>query len=294
MTGTTTILLTGADGQLGRSLKDTTPGGVRLISLDREMLDITSAAAVQKAMQEHQPDIVINAAAFTAVDRAEDESEAAHQINGDAVAELARSCRDHDSRLIQISTDFVFPGDGSKPLSPADPTGPGSVYGRSKLAGEQAALEAGDIARVFRTSWVYSEHGHNFVKTMLRLGNSHDELRVVDDQIGSPTYARNLALAVWALADRWPDAHVLHYADAGNCSWFDFAREIFNTAQAIGLLNKVPDISPVSTAEYGAPAPRPAYSVLNTYLTTELLGLQPPVWQTALGQMLSRLQTQNG
>lgn len=287
-------LVTGAGGQLGQSLQDTVPGGVQLIPTDTHNLDLTDSAALRAGLALHRPDIVINAAAYTAVDLAEEEPDVAQRINADAVAVLAKYCAANQCRLLQVSTDFVFPGSGNTPLQPDDPTGPASVYGRSKLAGETAALSAGAHARVLRTSWVYSEHGHNFVKTMLRLGSERDTLSVVDDQTGSPTYARNLARAVWTLAERWPDNRVLHYADAGACSWYDFAGEIFRGAQAAGLLERAPRLQPVSTADYGAPAPRPAYSVLDTSLTTSTLGMTPPPWQNALGQMLSRLAAQNG
>ena len=288
------ILVTGAGGQLGQSLQDTAPAAVSLITTSRHELDISDAAAVRAAIAEHQPGIVINTAAYTAVDRAESDAATAQLINGDAVAELARACSDSGCRLIHVSTDFVFAGTGTEPLRPGDPTKPTSVYGKSKLAGEQAALAVGKSARVLRTSWVYSEHGHNFVKTMLRLGAEREELTVVSDQTGSPTYARNLALAIWRLADTWPDEAVLHYADGGSCSWYEFAGEIFRTAQASGLLDRAPQLSPISTADYGAPAPRPAFSVLDSQLACALLNLTPPPWQSALGQMMSRLAQQNG
>jgi len=288
------ILVTGSDGQLGQSLKDTAPAGVRLIETDRHNLDIVEPAALLAGLDQHRPDIVINAAAYTAVDRAEVESGIAQRVNADAVADIAHWCANHDCRLVQISTDFVFPGTVNTPLRPEDPTGPACSYGKSKLAGEKAAFEAGDLTRVLRTSWMYSEHGDNFVKTMLRVGRERDELTIVNDQTGSPTYARNLAATIWRLADRWPADPVLHYADSGACTWYEFAREIFSAAEAAGLLATAPRIVPVSTADWGAPAPRPPYSVLDTSQTVTALGITPPAWQSALGQMLSRLADQNG
>ncbi len=283
------ILITGAAGQLGCSLQDTAPAGADIVATDVHNLDLTQTAALAAALDEHAPDVIINAAAYTAVDKAESEPELARVINADAVATLADWCRASGARLVHISTDFVFAGDNPQPRRPDDATGPLSVYGRTKLAGEQAALQGCRQTRIIRTSWVYSEHGHNFVKTMLRLGAERDALTVVDDQVGSPTYARNLARAVWQLVETWPDERLLHFSDAGEISWRGFAQAIFADAVELGLLAKAPTVAPISTKEYGAPAPRPAYSVMDTTLTTTVLGIETVPWRTALRDMLARL-----
>lgn len=288
------ILITGANGQLGNSLRDTAPEGAQLLLTDVGELDLSDRDAMLAGLAGYRPDTIINAAAYTAVDRAESEPQIAQRINATAVADIAEYCAANDCRLVQISTDFVFAGDQRTPLLPDDPTGPISVYGRSKLEGEEAARDIGELCRVLRTSWVYSEHGSNFVKTILRLGAERDELTVVDDQTGSPTYARNVASAVWRLISVWPREQTLHYADSGACTWRDFAEAIFTEAIAAGLARRSPRVTGISTSEYGAPAPRPAYSVLDTSRTAALLDLTPPPWRDGLRQMLSRLALQNG
>ncbi len=283
------ILITGADGQLGQSLQDTAPQGLELIATDVHNLNLCDEATLHAGLRAHAPDVIINAAAYTAVDKAEAEPTLAHAVNADAVAGLARYCAESGCKLIHVSTDFVFAGDALKPYLPDDPTHPASVYGKTKLAGERAALEGSRDARVVRTSWVYSEHGHNFVKTMLRLGADRDRLTVVSDQTGSPTYARNLATTLWRLLHVWPDYPLLHYADSGETSWQGFAKAIFADAAEAGLISRIPEVAPISTSDYGAPAPRPAYSVLDTSLTREVLGINPPEWRSALREMLRRL-----
>lgn len=286
------ILITGADGQLGQSLQDTAPQGLELIATDVHNLDLCDGATLGAALRSHAPDVIINAAAYTAVDKAESEPELARAINSDAVSALASYCANTDCKLIHVSTDFVFAGDAAKPYLPDDQTHPASVYGKTKLAGEQAALNSHSDARVVRTSWVYSEHGNNFVKTMLRLAADRDRLTVVSDQTGSPTYARNLAAALWRLLQTWPENRMLHYSDAGETSWQGFAQAIFAEAAELGLISQIPEVAPISTSDYGAPAPRPAYSVLDTTLTRETLGITPPEWRTALREMLGRLSGQ--
>jgi dTDP-4-dehydrorhamnose reductase len=288
------ILITGADGQLGRSLQDTVPSGMDIIATDVHNLDLCDAQAVQTGLDRFQPEAIINAAAYTAVDKAEAEAELAQRINEAAVKRLADWCAASGGKLIHISTDFVFSGEQKCPWQPNDEPAPQSVYGKTKLAGEQAVIGSQCDARILRTSWLYSEHGHNFVKTMLRLGAKHDRLSVVDDQVGSPTYAHNLATTVWKLLQLWPASTVLHYADAGETSWHGFAAAIFAEAAAAGLVERPPELAAVSTSDYGAPAPRPAYSVLDTGLTRTELGITPPPWRTALQQMLQKLALQSG
>lgn len=282
-------LITGAGGQLGRSLKDTRPEQVELIACDSSRLDLTDDAGVAQRLSQTQPDVVVNAGAYTAVDKAEAEPELAAQINGTGVELLAKHCASAGCRLVQVSTDFVFSGPRNAPWQPDDKPLPISVYGRSKRAGEVAALALGDRARVLRTSWVYSEHGHNFVKTMLNLGKTRDELTVVADQTGSPTYARNLAKAVWRVIERWPQPRILHYSDRGAITWQGFAEGIFAEAVAAGLLAQAPRVLPTTTEAYGAPAPRPPYTVLDTTQTCAALGLAAPPWREGLREMLERL-----
>jgi dTDP-4-dehydrorhamnose reductase len=283
------ILITGANGQLGRSLLDTRPAEIELVACDSAQLDLGDPAAVQTVLAELRPALIINAGAYTAVDQAETEPERAAQINGAAVAELADYCRKHGARLIQVSTDFVFSGPRTEPWEPHAGPAPISAYGRSKLAGEHAAQALGPDARVIRTSWVYSEHGHNFVKTMLRLGHDRDALTVVDDQTGSPTYARNLAGAIWQLQRRWPAQPILHYSDSGAITWRDFAVAIFDEAVAAGILARAPRVLRTTTAAYGAAAPRPPYTVLDTRLSCAALGVVAAPWRAALRAMLGRL-----
>jgi len=283
------ILVTGANGQLGRCLQDTRPTGVELIPCNSAQLDLKDSTTLRAALDELRPQLIINAGAYTAVDKAESEPELASRINGAAVARLVDYCRDSSARLIQVSTDFVFSGPRSTPWEPdADPA-PISAYGRSKLEGEEAALELGSRARVIRTSWVYSEYGHNFVKTMLRVGSDRDELTVVADQTGSPTYARNLAAAIWQLHSRWPAQPILHYCDEGAITWCDFALAIFAEAVATGILLRPPRVLPTTTAAYGAPAPRPPYTVLETATSCAALGVVAPPWRDALREMLGRV-----
>lgn len=280
------ILITGADGQLGRSLQDTAPQGIELVPTDLHNLNLCDRATLRTGLHNHRPDAIINAAAYTAVDKAESEPEAARAVNAGAVGALADYCVESGTRLIHVSTDFVFAGDTNEPYRPEHAPRPASVYGQTKLSGEQLLADTECDARIVRTSWVYSEHGNNFVKTMLHLGGKRDRLTVVNDQIGSPTYARNLATTLWRLLEVWPDARILHYADTGETSWHDFASAIFVEALAAKLLARAPELAPISTVDYGAPAPRPAYSVLDTALTRELLGIDPPPWREALKDML--------
>jgi len=285
------ILITGAAGQLGQSLQYTAPPAIELIVTDMQSLDLRDAANLAAELKKHRPELIINAAGYTAVDKAEIEPELAHEVNGAAVGRLADYCADGRCRLIHVSTDYVFAGDDWLPLKPDDPTDPQSVYGASKLAGEIAAKRAGEHAKVIRSSWIYSEYGENFVRTMLRLGDERAELSIVNDQRGSPTYAHNLAATIWKLANVWPTADVLHYADAGEVTWRQFAEAIFAQAVKQGLLRKAPQVHPISTADYAAPAARPAYSVLDTSLCCELLGVEPPRWQDSLQLMLTNLAT---
>lgn len=278
-------LITGANGQLGWSLQQTAPEGANLICTDVAELDICDAAAVDAFVAHHKPELILNAAAYTAVDKAESEESQALRINGQAVANLAHAASAHDARLVHVSTDFVFDGVSGVPYAPDAPTAPVSAYGRTKLAGEQAA---GEGALIVRTAWVYGPKGHNFVRTMLRLMAERDEVRVVADQIGTPTYAPDLAAALWALATKGITG-IHHYTDSGAASWYDFAVAIQEEGLAAGLLNRVVPVIPIASSDYPTPATRPHFSVLDKSSTFAALGGPAPHWRANLRRMIQEI-----
>jgi dTDP-4-dehydrorhamnose reductase len=285
------VLVTGASGQVGRALQDTVPSGVEMRALTHAHLDISDAAAVRRTLADFSPAVVINAAAYTAVDRAESEPAAAAAINAAGPRHLAEGVLGIASaRLLHISTDYVFDGRGTTPRRTEDSTAPLSVYGRSKLAGERAVLELlGNRAVVLRTAWVYAAAGSNFVLTMLRLMRERGAVRVVSDQYGSPTAAASVARALWRIA-ALPEVHgVLHWTDAGTASWYEFACAIAADAQAEGLLARAPEVTPITTAEYPTPAPRPRNSTLELTASAAQLGLQPVPWRDNLRTTLRAL-----
>lgn len=272
-------MVTGAGGQLGQELLRRAPDAH---ALGRRDLDITDAAAVAAAIE--PGDVVINCAAFTAVDRAESEVAAAFAGNETGPAVLAAACARVGARLIQLSTDYVFAGVHDRPYETIDPTGPVSVYGQSKLAGEQAVLKLAPDAHVVRTAWVYAGRGSDFVATMVRLERERDTVNVVDDQLGAPTYAADLAAGLLELAGR-PDApRVLHATNAGEATWFDLARAVFE-----GVGADPARVRPCDSSAFPRPARRPAYSVLS-HRAWDDAGLTPlRPWRVALEDALSRL-----
>lgn len=285
------ILVFGSTGQLAQSLRDTLPAGLDAICVDRTMCDLAEPDSVRALLESKQPELIINTAAYTQVDKAEEEPELARTVNGASVSVMAAFASEHGTRLIHISTDFVFDGAKSEPYLPGDPTGPLGEYGESKLAGELAALNAApEATMIIRTAWVYSEHGGNFVKTMLRLMAERDELGVVSDQIGSPTYARGLAEAIWRIVveDRFRPG-IYHWTDQGGISWHEFAVAIQQEAIDHGLLNGEITVKPIPTEAYPTPAARPAYSVLQTDKLANLLGYEPFPWRQQLKSMLTQL-----
>ncbi|HEX4049391.1 MAG TPA: dTDP-4-dehydrorhamnose reductase [Steroidobacteraceae bacterium] len=288
------VLLSGAQGQVGRALAALQPASVELHALTHRDLDICDAAAVRATLQRLAPDWIINAGAYTAVDRAETEPALAEAVNAMGPAHLALAARSMPScRLLQISTDYVFDGRSRAPYRPQDPTHPMSVYGRTKLQGEQAVKRIlADRALILRTAWVYAPQGHNFLLTMLRLMRERGEVRVVADQFGSPTAAQSVARAVWAALARPlpPEAHILHWTDAGSCSWFDFAQLIAQGGLAAGLLDRPARVTPITTAEYPTAAQRPAYSVLELAETAAALELAPFPWADSLQATLQALR----
>lgn len=280
-------LITGASGQLGRALVACAPDRMALFALPSAALDITNRAAVEVAIRDHSPDLVINAAAYTKVDAAENMPDLAERVNHVAVANLAQATQQNGARLIQISTDFVFDGMASHAYRPDAPTAPLNVYGKTKLAGEAAA---GPAALIVRTSWLYSAYGNNFVATMLRLMRERSMLRVVDDQIGTPTSAHALAEAIWDLAatDR---TGILHFSDSGVASWYDFAVAIMEEAVAIGLLDHPVEVLPIPASEYPTPARRPHFSVLDKRDTITAIGRVPAHWRANLRDVLRAIKT---
>ena len=280
------VLIVGAGGQLGQELQRTVPADVECIAVGRAELDIADPGAVAAAMETHAPTQVINAAAYTAVDKAESEPEAAAAGNAEGPRLLAESCAEAGARFIHVSTDFVFDGKSSVPYGPDMPTGPLGVYGQTKLDGELSVRAAYPAALIVRTGWVYSAFGGNFVKTMLRLMGSNDTLTIVSDQVGTPTWANGLAGALWAATQKPALTGTYHWSDAGVCSWYDFAVAIFEEASALGLLTKPVTIKPIPAQQYPTPAQRPSYSVLDKDKTWEDLQIEGVHWRTQLRAML--------
>jgi len=284
------VLIAGARGQLGRELLLT--GGDRFdcVGPDRHILDITNPAAIKKLVLAHRPNVIINAAAYTAVDKAEAESELAWQVNALAPGYLATACADAGIRMVHVSTDFVFDGEAIQPYLPDAKTNPVSEYGRGKLAGEQGVLNALPGALIVRTSWVYSRFGTNFVKTMLRLMAEREELGVVDDQIGTPTWARGLAQAVWAAVAHPQLKGIYHWSDKGVCSWHEFAQAIYEEGRAAGLLTDDVKVNPIAGSSYPTPAHRPAYSVLDKTSSWRDFEIDGIAWRDQLRTMLNDMK----
>ena len=284
-------LITGASGQVGSALLRSVPPQTELRALTRPQLDISDARAVRSAVAAFQPALIINAAAYTAVDKAESEPFLADAINAQAPQHLAEAAQSIDGcRMIQISTDYVFDGRATEPYRPGDAPHPLSVYGRTKLAGEQAVLEVlAERAVVLRTAWVYAAQGRNFLLTMLRLMRERGAVRVVADQKGTPTAAASIARALWRIAEL-PRVHgVLHWTDAGVASWYEFASAIAEDALAAGLLSQEVEVTPIVTADYPTAAHRPANSVLDTRESAAQLGLKPEHWRLNLRATLAEL-----
>ena len=282
------ILITGANGQLGNCLRDLAADyqdKYLFHYTDVAELDITDAAAVEAYVVDNRIDIILNAAAYTAVDKAEDDEENSYRINCTAVGNLAEAARKHGLFLVHISTDYVFSGDSETPYVETDTPAPMSVYGSTKLAGERAIVASGCRAVIIRTSWLYSEYGHNFVKTMLKLGRERDGVRVVCDQIGGPTYAGDLAKAVMAMLEHQPETGVefYHFANEGVCSWFDFAKAIMEMA---GLPCRV---EAIPSSEYPAKAHRPPFSVFNLDKTKAAIRMAIPHWRDSLELTINKL-----
>ncbi|MCV6584636.1 MAG: dTDP-4-dehydrorhamnose reductase [Marinibacterium sp.] len=279
------ILAFGRSGQVAtelQSLADVT-------ALGRDQADLSDPAACAAAIHSHSPDAVINAAAYTAVDKAEDEEPLATTINGDAPAQMALACADLGIPLVHISTDYVFAGDGTRPWAPDDPTAPPNAYGRSKLAGEAGVRAAGGPHAILRTSWVFSAHGNNFLKTMLRLSETRDALSVVADQIGGPTPARAIAQACLTIAAQLAEdptkSGTYHFSGAPDVGWNTFAEDIFAQAGRTVAVTAIP------TADYPTPATRPLNSRMDCGATEATFGIARPDWRGAVGDILTTLET---
>ena len=281
------IIVTGANGQLGKELQEVVRAGAlpyEFIFFSREEFSIQDPEEVARVFSEVRPDYCINCAAYTAVDKAETEKELAFAVNGEAVSLLAAACRNIGARLIHISTDYVFDGHSAIPLKESDSTGPINIYGASKLKGEQLALQENKETLIIRTSWVYSEFGNNFVKTMMRLMREKEKINVVDDQIGSPTYAADLAGVILQIVTGGKFIPgIYHYSNEGQISWFDFALAIKESTLSTCI------VSPIHTAQYPTPAQRPHYSLLDKDLIRKTYGISIPGWRESLAICIARL-----
>ena len=282
------LLITGANGQLGNEIR-TLAGAypqLEFLFTDVAELDITDESAIDRFITDEKIEAIVNCAAYTAVDKAEQDQETAFLINSFAVGLLAKAAAKRDILLIHVSTDYVFNGMGFRPYNEEDPTGPVSLYAKSKYAGEQQILTHGKRAMIFRTSWLYSEFGHNFVKTIMKYGKERGALNVVFDQVGTPTYARDLASAILEILSK--DVHyegieIFHYSNEGVASWYDFARAIIDFT---GISCK---INPIETKDYPLPAVRPWYSVFNKAKIKTRFGIAIPDWRDSLGMCINRI-----
>ncbi|HXR85077.1 MAG TPA: dTDP-4-dehydrorhamnose reductase [Hanamia sp.] len=282
------ILVTGANGQLASEIKILSPAypQYHFLFTTKEELPVENSEALKSFFRENKIDYCINCAAYTAVDKAESEKEKAFLINAVAVGELAKICFAHEAKFIHISTDYVYNGSIHQPLKEENPVGPINVYGESKLNGEELALQNNPSTLIIRTSWVYSSFGNNFVKTMLRLFREKNEINVINDQFGSPTYAADLAEVIMKFIDKGSNfSGIVNYSNSGVTTWYEFAEEIKL------LVNSNCKINPIPTSAYPTPAKRPLYSVLDASKVTELLHLQIPSWKESLKKCVDILKT---
>lgn len=280
------ILVTGRDGQLGSELQELAKTSKHnFVFVGSKDGDITNKDQIQELVSNHNIQAIINCAAYTAVDKAETEQDKAFLVNREGVQNLVAICAESNCKLIHISTDYVFPGNGTSPYKTNDPVAPLGVYGASKLAGEEAILNSDIDGIVIRTSWVYSTFGHNFVKTMMRLGKERDSLNVVNDQRGCPTYAKDLgAICLKLLDETWnSDQRIYHFSNSGEITWFDFATEIMK------LTGSNCKVLPVPSSEFPTPAKRPSYSVMDTSELKKDFGIAPRNWKQALEECISQL-----
>ena len=296
------VLITGKGGQLAWELERTQPENVDVLSLGIDELDISNAAQVNQQLIAFSPDIVINAAAYTAVDKAETDQTTAYAVNDTGSANLANICKEIDAQLIHVSTDFVFDGTKNTPYQTKDQPNPINVYGASKLAGdEKIAQVLGGNATIIRTAWVYSVNGNNFVKTMLRLMSEKEQLGIVYDQVGTPTWAKGLAEMIWCLIEQKginqstsDETTLLHWTDAGVASWYDFAVAIQDLAVEKGMLEKKIPVRPIPASNYPTPARRPGFSVIDKFSAEKASGKETIHWRTQLSAMMDELAAIQG
>lgn len=294
------IFVTGRDGQLSTSLAERAQGrdDIELVLADRPEFDLADADSIEATVAELRPDLIVSAAAYTAVDKAEDDADTAMAINGTGPGVLARAAAAIGAPVIHISTDYVFDGSLDRPWREDDPTGPLGVYGATKLAGEEAVAASGATYAILRTAWVYSPFGANFVKTMLRLAETRDALSVVEDQFGCPTSALDIADAVLAIADKWRSdpAHgvnaVYHFAGTGETNWADFARAIFAESARHG--GPTAEVTGIPSSDYPTRAVRPANSRLDCARFAETFGYRAPEWRQSLATVIDRLLAPTG
>jgi dTDP-4-dehydrorhamnose reductase len=289
------VLITGGGGQVGRALGASAPTELHVIALQHGELDVGDAGAVHRSLRAHRPDVIINAAAYTAVERAEEEPHIAARVNAEGPRYLAEAAREAGARLIHLSTDFVFDGASSVPYRPDGTAAPLNVYGSTKRAGEQAVLEVlPGRSVVVRTAWVYAAEGHNFMRTMLRLMTAQRNVRVVADQVGSPTAAHSVAGVIWSLVAHPELSGIHHWTDAGVASWYDFAVAIAEEAVAAGLLATEPAVIPIASSEYPTRARRPSYSVLDRSSLSLALQTVPAHWRKNLRIVIDQLRRAPG
>ncbi|EXZ06323.1 dTDP-4-dehydrorhamnose reductase [Bacteroides fragilis] len=281
------ILVTGANGQLGNEMQVLARENLQhtYFFTDVQELDICDEQAVYAYVSEHKIDIIVNCAAYTAVDKAEDNVELCDKLNNIAPGYLARAAQANGAAMIQVSTDYVFDGTAHIPYTEEEPTCPASVYGSTKLAGEQNVMDHCEKAMVIRTAWLYSIYGNNFVKTMIRLGQERDSLGVIFDQIGTPTYANDLAQAIFAAINKGVVRGIYHFSDEGVCSWYDFT---VATHRLAGIASC--KVKPLHTADYPAKAPRPHYSVLDKTKIKDIFGIEIPHWEESLKRCINQLR----
>jgi dTDP-4-dehydrorhamnose reductase len=290
----TKILLFGSQGQVGTELSYTLPNIGELIKLDRTIIDLNNEEKIRQTIQEIKPNIIVNASAYTAVDKAESESNLAYQINSIVPKIIAEESNKIKAKFIHISTDYVFDGKANTPYVETDLTNPLGVYGKSKLLGEENIKKNNDDYIIVRTAWVYGIYGKgNFVKTMIRLGQEREQIKVVIDQIGCPTYAEDIAIIINKLITQFSEEknsqRMYHFTNLGVCSWYDFAVNIFKYAEKLGYNLKLKNISPINTSEYPTPAKRPAYSVLSTKKISQDLDFMPNYWQDSLTKYFNKI-----
>lgn len=285
------VLVTGKGGQLAWELAQTSPSQFECVCLSRQELDITNIDSINHAVERYQPSIIINAAAYTAVDKAESDKEQAYAVNETGAKNLALVCKNNNIRLLHVSTDFVFDGTKTTPYQVDDQTNPLGIYGASKLAGDNAVIDILPSSIIVRTAWVYSTHGNNFVKSMLRLMAEKPQLGIVYDQVGTPTWAAGLAKWCWAVIQKPEVSGLFHWTDAGVASWYDFAVAIQELAIEKGMLDLAIPISAIPASQYPTPAKRPSFSVIDKATAEAAAGVQTVHWRKQLSTMLDELKS---